>query len=171
MYLGKNKYSPNSDREYLPESVEMEFVGKILRLTLENGADEISIVSREFTYGAGGTVKPTRLMKVKISKGEVVSVGDKIDINLSGVVINADGHDEKFAFCFSLWRDSFVGQLLKSDVNKTIDAHSFEMKCEHLPSYLSDSVFGLDLYLRGISGRQIALGQGRGYLVFGEIFC
>ena len=169
MYLEKNECLPSAVNEWPTEFVEMKFVSKLLMLALEKQPDEFSIIANEFVYGAGGTIKTTGTLKVQIIAGEIVSTDEQVEINLSGTIENDYGHNEKFALCLSLWPNSFVAHLLKTGVKQVIENRSLEMECEHLSIYLPDSVFGLDLYLLGDSGEQIALGQGRGYLVFGEI--
>ena len=64
MYLEKKEYLPSIVSEWPTEFEEMNFVSKLLLLTLEKEADEITIVPREFIYGAGGTVKTTDSLKV-----------------------------------------------------------------------------------------------------------
>ena len=169
MYLEKNECLPSAVNEWPTEFVEMKFVSKLLMLALEKQPDEFSIIANEFVYGAGGTIKTTGTLKVQIIAGEIVSTDEQVEINLSGTIENDYGHNEKFTLYLTLWPNSFIEHLLKSRVRKAVESCSVEMDCDHLSIYLPDSVFGLDLSLINNSGQLIALGQGRGYLVFGEI--
>ena len=168
MYLEKNKCLPSAVNEWSTEFVGMRFVSKLLMLALEKQPDEISIIPNEFVSGAGGTVKTTDTLKAQIIVGEIVGTGEQIEINLSGTIENDYGHNEKFTLYLILWPNRSVDHLLRSGVKKNVEACSLEMDCEHLSIYLPDSVFGLDLSLIDKFGQQITLGQGRGYLVFGE---
>ena len=169
MYLEKKECAPSGVNEWPTEFMEMKFVSKLLMLVLEKQPNEISIVPNEFVYGAGGTVKTTGTLKAQITVGEIVSTGEQVEINLRGTIENNDGHNEKFTLYLTLWPSNFIDHLLKARVREAVEARSLEMDCKHLSIYLPDSVFGLDLSLIDNFGQLIALGQGRGYLVFGEI--
>ena len=168
MYLVENKSAASVGCQWPTEFEEMNFVRKLLLFVLERELDEMTIVPREFIYGAGGMFKTTGSLKVQIIEGGIVNTGEKIEINLNGTVENNYGHNEKFALCLSLWPDSFSGHQLKPGDRKVTEDHFLEMECEHLDIDLPDSVFGFDLCLIGDPDQQVEIGQGRGYLVFGE---
>ena len=151
------------------EFEEMKFVSKLLMLTLGKSSAGIIIAPREFAYGAGGMIKTTGVLKVQISAGDVVVTDDKVEISLGGAIVNDYGHSEKFTFYLSIWTQSAIENLLKEEVKKAVEARSIEMECEQLSVYLPDSVFGLDLFMNDDLDQQVAVGQGRGYLVFGAI--
>ena len=148
---------------------EMKFVSNLLMLTLGKSSASINIAPREFAYGAGGMIKTTGVLKVQITAGDVVVADDKVEISLVGAVVNDYGHNEKFTLYLSIWTQSVIEHLLKEGVKKAVETRFLEMECENLSVYLPDSVFGLDLFMNDDLDQQVAVGQGRGYLVFGAI--
>ena len=56
----------------------------------------------------------------------------------------------------------------KPKYGKGMDSNSLWLQFGKKTEQLSDSVFRLNLYRQKFDGQQYALGQGRGFLVFGR---
>ena len=152
----------------LPDNAAVNFVCELLTMTLDGQNDEIIIEPRQCLYDIGTGIEITRSLRTEIDCEDVVETEGKIEITLSGTVENDHGRNETFSLYLFLWLESSEAAPVKSGFRKTLGTNSLLIRFEHPSEQLPDSVFGLDLYRKDSTGHQHALGQGRGYLVFGR---
>lgn len=146
----------------------VDFVSELMTKTLAGQNDEIIIEPRQCLYDLGTGIEITTSLRAEIDCENVVETEDKIEISLSGTVENDQGRNETFSLYFFMWGDRSATAPVKNNHRKTFGADSWLIRFEHPSEQLTDSVFGLDLYRRDLSGHRHSLGQWRGYLVFGS---
>ncbi len=150
------------------ELAVFDLVGELLAITLEKHDVEIIVESNHFICDQQNVREGSGPFSFKISCEDIVEVEDSLEINLSGVIDNEQKQQETFTMFFSLSWDSKVNAPWKSQYRKVMGENSLWLQFGKKTEQLSDSVFRLNLYRQKIDGQQYALGQGRGFLVFGR---
>ncbi len=92
---------------------------------------------------------------------------NKREITLSGTVTNLQGQKETFTLFFFTWLDKTANMSHSYNGEMNLRKKYLMIQFEN-SSKLFDSVFELNLYRKDSAGQQHSLGQGRGYLLFGN---
>ena len=150
------------------ELAVFDLVGELLAITLEKHDMEIIVESNHFICDQQNVREGSGPFSFKIDCEDIVEVEDSLEINLSGVIDNEQNQQETFTMFFSLSWDCKVNTPWKSQYGKGISSNSLWLQFGKKTEQLSDSVFKLNLYRQQFDGQQYALGQGRGFLVFGR---
>jgi hypothetical protein len=146
----------------------IDFVSELLAMTLAEQDEDMIIKaqSQDFLYDAGTGIKTTTSLKTVINC-EDVAADNKIEITLSGTVTNLQGQKETFTLFFFTWLDKTANMSHSYNGGMNLRKKYLMIQFEN-SSKLFDSVFELNLYRKDSAGQQHSLGQGRGYLLFGN---
>ena len=150
------------------ELAVFDLVGELLAITLEKHDVEIIIESNHFICDQQNLREGSGPFSFKIDCEDIVEMKDSLEMNLSGVIDNEQNLQETFIMFFSLYWDCKVNAPWKSKYGKGMGSNPLWLQFGKKAEQLSDSVFRLNLYRQEFDGQQYALGQGRGFLVFGR---
>jgi len=156
---------PNSSEQ---DNAVINFVSELLIMTLAEQDEEMIVETRaeDFLYDTGSGIKTTASLDAVI-KCEDIATDNKLEVTLSGTVTNLQGEQETFTLFFFTQLDK-----VRESSSDRKSATSFKTRYLLIQfenaSKLFDSVFELNLYRKDPAGHQHSLGQGRGYLLFGN---
>ena len=124
--------------------------------------------SQGFLYDTESGMETCGTLKASVKSVNIIEKESEIELTLSGYVENQQGYQETCSLYFFMWWDQGGVSPIQNRCRKTLKKESLLIKTENTSQRLTDSVFELDLYRKGLSRQQEFLGQGRGYLVFGR---
>ena len=148
--------------------VPFDFVSELLAMTLAEQNEEMIIdaQSQDFLYDAGTGIQTTASLEAVINC-EDIEANNKIEITLSGTVTNLQGQKETFTLFFFTWLDKTANISHNHNGGMNLRKKYLHIQFE-TSSKLFDSVFELNLYRKDPADQKHSVGQGRGYLLFGN---
>ncbi|MBW2659165.1 MAG: hypothetical protein JRC87_06160 [Deltaproteobacteria bacterium] len=156
---------PNKSEQ---DNAVIDFVSELLAMTLAEQGEEMIVETRaeDFVFDTGSGIQTTASLEAVI-KCEDVATDDKLEVTLSGTVTNLQGEKETFTLFFftRLDEDETTSPNHKDRTGFTTRYLLIQFE---KASKLFDSVFELNLYRKDQAGEQQSMGQGRGYLLFGN---
>ena len=108
------------------------------------------------------------MLQATVKDEKIIEKENEIEITLSGIIKNQQGHGETYTLYFFMWWDQTLISPIQESWRKTVGKDSLLIDTESTSQRLSDSIFELDLHRASPSSEQSFPGQGRGYLVFGR---
>ena len=156
---------PNSSEQ---DNAVIDFVSELLVMTLAEQDEEMIVETRaqDFLYDTGSGIQTTASLDAVI-KCEDIAADNKLEVTLSGTVTNLQGEQETFTLFFFTQLDELRGLSSNRKSGTSFKTRYLLIQFENA-SRLFDSVFELNLYRKDPAGHQHSLGQGRGYLLFGN---
>jgi len=156
---------PNSSEQ---DNAVIDFVSELLVMTLAEQDEEMTVETRaqDFLYDTGSGIQTTASLDAVI-KCEDITANNKLEVTLSGTVTNLQGEQETFTLFFFTQLDELRGLSPGRKSGTSFKTRYLLIQFENA-SRLFDSVFELNLYRKDPAGHQQSLGQGRGYLLFGN---
>ncbi len=137
-------------------------------LTNQNKTILFQSSSQNFMYDTGKGMGATGMLQATVKNKKIIEKENEIEITLSGIIKNRQGHGETYTLYFFIWWDQTLISPTQESWRKTVGRDLLLIDTESASQYLSDSIFELDLHRTSPSSEQSFPGQGRGYLVFGR---
>ncbi len=143
-----------------------DLVGELLAITLEKHDVEVVIDSQGFLQNQLDVLGDSTVIQTMVDCEEVIEEDHKLKITLSGGVQKNRGLLDPFMLVFSINWDQQIEEAKLSAKGKTSGTNSLWLQFGRKAEQFTDTLFKINLYRKEITGEQMLLGQGEGFLIF-----
>lgn len=152
------------------KNLPLTLLSELLAAILSNADDEILIEgsSQNFVYDIETGIQAGKMLTATVSDVRTQQKENTIEISLDSTIETAEGFRQTCNLYFYMWWHPMLTSPLRQHCIQQLKPQTLTINLSTLSKQLSDAVFELDLSRRKKHQQPEALGQGRGYLVFGR---
>jgi len=150
------------------ELAVFDLVGELLAITLEKHDVEVVVDSNGFLQNQLGAYDESTVIRTMIDCEDLIEENRRLRITLSGNVQKNDSLQDPFMLVFSInWNQKFE-EIKRSAKGKTQGTNTLWLQFGRKAEQFMDTLFKINIYRKEITGQQLVLGHGEGFLIFNK---